>query len=97
MWKGKKSLEKTPQISMAGLPLEFRCIKVAMRLMSPLPASSRSLKSVQESLALKSSDWNMARTSSSSKKVLGVSFFHSAGIEMDANSHTHRETRELWL
>ena len=39
--------------------------------MSPLPSSSRSLKSVQESLALKSSDWNMARTSSSSKKVLG--------------------------
>lgn len=60
--------------------------------MSPLPSSSRSLKSVQESLALKSSDWNMARTSSSSKKVLG--FFHSA---VKSCQFTHIETRErLW-
>ena len=54
--------------------------------MSPLPSSSRSLKSVQESLALKSSDWNIARTSSSSKKVLG--FFTPLWF---LPIHTHRD------
>ena len=45
-------------------------LQEALRLISPLPRSSKSLKRVQESLALRSKDCKIARTSSDSKKLL---------------------------